>query len=223
LGWKQQAVGAFALFHMTAVVLITLPRAMVSERELRRGGVQEWFDDATVRLRDYGIETTKDEFIEWAVVWGGRYNAARDGVQGALRPYVAVTGAKQSWRMFSGVEEDPAVLEIAVMSPGESYQVVYRTDDRSSWNADLFDNIRFRTVLNGGSKDEMRATYKRFSRWVEEPLHFDFPNATKYRVMYRKRPTPSPADWPESGLPKTTRRYRAKIHDFKTGPVEAAP
>ena len=202
--WPQVRA-ALLLFHVTAVVLASIP---APEGGMQRSAwkdptVQGEFDEWYTRFRQLGYSGDRTAFEErlWAfAVW---YSRTRGEILTPFKPYYHYAGTGQGWRMFVAPHRFPARLAIDVRRNGEWENVYVERSTTKAWLAPILDHDRMRSATFRYSWPQYEKTYGEFCAWIQKRARVDFPDADRLRVRYFKYRTRSPeevrANEPEDG------------------------
>jgi hypothetical protein len=204
---RDQARAVLGVLHVLFVLVLALPRAMVTPADLSKKEVQEWFEARTDQAHAIGLPISKEQLIDQAVWWGSGYEAVRSAIARPAGLYAQVTGARQSWRMFGDVPQSSAFLFIEGSFDGEWRPIYEARSDTADWRRPFFDQERPRTFINQFTRKKGRKGWDRFTRWLARELPKDFPEAEGFRVGMQEVRFPATEDLPEQRAHKLGKRF----------------
>ncbi len=130
----------------------------------------------------------------------GGYNRVRAVLRAPAEPYAALTGLRQSWGMFGRVNRQPALLQVEGRRGDDWVELYMARSGSARWEADLFDQERFRTFLNQFCWQRNRPAFRKLARWIAARAERD-PTLSAVRVQMR----------PVELLPPETLRARGEL------------
>jgi len=191
--------------HVFAMVALSFPSAgMVGDvRRWRRPRTQREIGLWSRRLTAWGFPITHDELDRRLWAFAQRYLAVREAVAKPFRPYVAVTGAVQSWGMFRSPQRHPGELSVEI-DEGEGYRLIHlsRSDDHS-WRSLQLSHNRFRKQLGRFARDGV--LFDQIGGWIAQQALADHPGAQRVRVRYSRFDAPPP-EGPRREIPREVAR-----------------
>jgi hypothetical protein len=185
---------AFVLFHVAAVVLLSLPSPGLFtygmgwdtpniQDELRR-----WSES----LSHVGIDTTPADMEARARRGAARYEGAHRVITAPFTGYAQVTGARQGWIMFAVPQKHPVELHVDVYEGG-AWRPVYRPHSEHDFWGPQLRNHRLRKQQGSFGRTFDRGTYDGLVRVLARDAARAFPDATVVRVQLFRYSTLSPS------------------------------
>jgi len=208
---RRYALAAFLAFHVAAVVVPSLPAPVFGDD--RRGYESKEGQRELTRWRlalgRVGVTVTNDELAEHTLRVSRAWLAARRNCLRPFKPYKEYAGVRQSWRMFSGVNEEPDRLSVEVKVDGE-WTLIFRAGEDESWNRSLLRHEFGRSMLSRyGEERRYGSRFKQFAKFLAVRAADDFPDAERLRVTIDRVENPSPAER-RAGAVATFRRAKRK-------------
>jgi hypothetical protein len=193
---RDHARAAFIALHLVAVTLVALPAPVgaTNRATWKEPTVQAELAVWRSRLASVGVDLEPDAFEDALHAWAVDLLEVRAAVLTPFLPYYRYAGTSQSWRMFVAPHTHPARLEVAVERGGAWVTVFRERDPEATWNRRVFTQDRARSLIFRLSWANYRSEYVAFAEWVGRRAAVDFPDATKVRVRFMKRETPSAAE-----------------------------
>ncbi|MCA9572454.1 MAG: hypothetical protein KC656_31660 [Myxococcales bacterium] len=96
--------------------------------------------------------------------------------------------------MFVAPHVHPARLRVEVEDASGWHAVYEARSDEATWRRAFFDHFRMRSVTFRYAWPPFRKPYDAFAAWLADRAADDFPDATRVRVSYTKRRSPSPEE-----------------------------
>ena len=189
--WVRQGRAVFVALHLVAIGLAAIPAPV--------GGMNR---------AAWKAPTVQGELHAWADRIGMDHEAFEDGLwelavdvmalrSVVLRPfrlYYHRLGTQQSWRMFVAPHTHPSRLHIDIEEDGEWFNVYEQTTAGEHYLEDELEGDRFRSALFRYAWPAYKRPYRHFARWVARHAEKDFPEATRVRLRWHRRTTPSASD-----------------------------
>jgi hypothetical protein len=195
VGWRDSLRAAFIALHVVAITLIALPAPVgaTNRATWKEPTVQAELAVWRGRLAWLGFPSEPAAFEDALHARAVELLAVRTALLTPFLPYYRYAGTSQSWRMFVAPHTHPARLEVAVERDGAWTTVFRERDATATWNRRVFEQDRARSLLFRMSWANYRTEYIALADWIGRQAAADFPDATKVRVRFMKRATPSAA------------------------------
>ncbi|MFT5454161.1 MAG: hypothetical protein ACI9K2_000637 [Myxococcota bacterium] len=178
------------MFHVVAIAVLAIPQPPDSLRTTEASrkhveAVAEWAEAAgALGLPPAAVEQT---LLEVLPLW----SAALRKVQRPFRPYPAITGAKQSWKMFGQVPTRSARLEIDVRRAG-TWEPLYRPQSAEhDWQGRLLRQERMRALSSAFAHRQFRRGLRKLADRLAERARGTVPGDA-IRVQMRTVRIPPP-------------------------------
>lgn len=186
---------AAVLFHLVAVLMLSLPSASIrSARLWRAPNVQREFEHWSRRARSLGWDVSPTEFEERLRAFTFRYLAARDVAIAPFEAYAGATGTMQGWAMFATPQTDPTWLTLEIRETSGDFRTIYRErSDSLDWMRRQLDHNRLRKLEGRLARGASAGTYRRLVNWLARRAAADFPEAVEMRARVERRTTPAPS------------------------------
>lgn len=201
--WPHVRAALVAL-HLFAIVAMALPApgGGMNRKNWQDPTVQDEFAAWTRRFNAIGLDLTSEQLQDRAFAVSVRYMKVRDKVLKPFGPYYEYCGTVQSWRMFVAPHRYPAKLSIDLRENGEWRNLYEERSWTARWHAGQLDHDRFRSLIFRFSWSSYSRMYREFVDWVAKEARAEFPDATKVRVRFSKRRSPSPDEVRAGTQPK---------------------
>jgi hypothetical protein len=189
--WVRHGRAAFVVLHLVAVGLAAIPAPVggMNRGAWKTPTVRTEIDAWADRL---GVEREAFEQDLWDLAVG--VMAVRKVALAPFQPYYHRLGAQQSWRMFVAPHTHPSRLHIDIEEGGEWYNIYEQTTAGEHYLEDELEGDRFRSALFRYAWPAFKGPYQHLARWVAGRVAEDFPDATRVRLRWHQRATPSPED-----------------------------
>jgi hypothetical protein len=193
---RDHARAALIALHLVAITLVALPAPVgaTNRATWKEPTVQAELAVWRGRFAALGLDLEPAAFEDALHAWAVDLLEVRTAVLTPFLPYYRYAGTSQSWRMFVAPHTHPARLEVAVERGGAWTTVFRERDPAAAWERRVFSQDRVRSLIFRLSWANYRTEYVAFADWVGRRAAQDFPDATKVRVRFMKRATPSAAD-----------------------------
>ncbi len=214
---------AFFVLHLAAIGLLCLPAPVgaLNQRSYNDPNVQAIFHDYATSLQGLGLDVGATALQDKAWRTGRRLLSLRRTLVQPLRPYTALTGSHQGWRMFGMVNRQPARLEVHVQThPEGPWQPVYAMrSPKHNWRRFTLDQERVRGLFNDFSHLRNRRRFRQVSGWFAREILAEHPAAARVRVSMVLLPSPDPTTLRRQGrvLP-SARRWSITTERGETPP-----
>lgn len=196
LTWSDHARAILVALHLLAVGIMAFPSpsrvtpAQLTGREAQRV-LADWRDGMSA----LGVSVSRAESEAWVLGFANSFMDARQVLLRPFRPYYALAGTGQSWKMFGMLNQSPGRVLIELNIDGAWLPVYRARDPELTWNARQLDSERFRAMLNDASWGRNKKGYIRFVNWlscVRVPVLS--PEAGEVRVSVERLFLPEPAE-----------------------------
>jgi hypothetical protein len=194
------ARAAFFIYHVMAVVILSLPSAGALQNRstwVTRNATAD-FEAWAGTLRRLGVETDGPRLRER--LWGlaGEWAAIQRAIARPFAGYAATVGAEQGWMMFATPQRHPAELHVdllVVNADGEEeWRPLFRPrSDEFVWMRWLFDHNRARKLMGRFARGMNRPVYDSVARFCGRRALAEFPGARAARVRLYRYATLPPA------------------------------
>jgi hypothetical protein len=157
---RRRLAAAFVVFHVLAVVVLSVPRPPPG---LRNAQHRQRHTEAILARWADGAEQlglSRRWVIDRAHVWLPAWNRLLGAVRAPFEPYASLTGAEQSWLMFGSVPANAARVEIDVRVDGEWVPLYRPQSSTASWNARLLRQERMRAEIHRYSRRGHRVGFR---------------------------------------------------------------
>lgn len=197
------------VFHLIAIGLMAIPAPS--------GGLKRTaWQDATVqaeiaawadRLSALGVSVTPDELEKTLWRTARQVMKSRREALAPFDPYYTLCGTHQSWRMFVAPYVTPSRLFIDLREDG-AWRPLYRQppvlegEPEAYWKGALLDHTRMRSALFRYSWPQYSGSYARLTTWLAGQAAAEFPRASRLRLRWQRRRTPSPKQARRGETPK---------------------
>lgn len=191
------------LLHVLAITILAFPAPVgaMNRRSFQEPGVQDTIASYARALQAVGAPVDRETLEDWLWRQGSRLIQVRRAAVKPWKPYVALTGAEQGWRMFGTVARRPAWLVVEVQEGG-AWRPVYRSRSSTlTWRAHQFDQERMRAVVSQWSWKSRKKGYEEFGVWLARQASVDFPQASHLRTRMEQVVLPPPERLRAEGLP----------------------
>ena len=191
---KRHLVALFVAFHVSSVLLLSIPRP---PSELARGQPSPELE-ATLDTWRGAVGPTFDT-VEPAIRAGAdAWSRASVAVYTFYGPYTRLSGASQGWTMFGTVPVDCERLEIWA-HVGMRWELRYAAgSDEATWRRGFFENERIRTFVHGTIKGK-RSRWGLFADWALRELSAEDPAVDRVKVQFVRLTIPRPAELARTG------------------------
>jgi hypothetical protein len=192
--------------HVVAVTLMAMPapEGAMDRSDWKSPLAQEEFKSWSESLSRWGMDVTpaKLEASLWDMA--ERYMSVRNMLLRPFRPYYALCGTSQGWRMFVGPNLHPSCLHIDIEENGAWRPIYIERDPAHNWLGAKLDHEHFRTAIFTMIFFHHHREYERFASWVARAAARDFPEASRVRIRVFKFRTPRPVEVREERRPPGT-------------------
>jgi hypothetical protein len=215
----DQLRAGLVLLHLVAVLAMAAPAPVgLNAAKMRSANLRDTVAGWGAAARSLGLPLT-DEALSAGILEGGtRIMALRRVALAPFRPYARWCGVEQGWSMFGMVNRHPARLEVHLRRGEGPWEPLYiARDPVARWQAERFDQERFRGALNAFSWGESKPLYGQMADWIARQAALEHPGA-ELRVSMARLRLLDPADYAESRqLPVEARRWERRYR--LTGPI----
>jgi hypothetical protein len=194
----RQLRAVFVLFHVVAITIMSIPAPVSGMKKAQwstPAGTQEihrWADVA----RATGLRVTDATFRDFVWEAGSTWLSLRNDVVAPFRPYLAYTGSRQSWRMFSMIEHEEGRLAI-FLDRGQGREPLFVTYEHEVWRRTELRQERTRTILGAFYGLDSKRTWDGFVDRLADWARADFPDGKELVAEIGRRETPPPGAAPE--------------------------
>jgi hypothetical protein len=202
--WTAHARAAVIALYLVVVTLAAVPTPQgFSRARLDDPAVRESLEAWSALFRGAGLVEDDDAFADLAWEAGQGLVDARKAVIGPFERFFWLTGTRQSWRMYGGVDRRSARLEIAVRERGV-WRVVFRDLAVEEWGARLLNQERVRSLRDHFADKQNRGKWRAWVTWMAERAAEDHPRAERFRMRFVAVEAAAPDVVLEAGgLPET--------------------
>ncbi len=154
----------------------------------------------------FGMEPKAFEEELWAFAEG--YNRGYGRLLAPVRPYEALVGTEQSWKMFIAPHRFPTRLQIAGRqtgggTDGGDWTVLFEEGSPdATWSAGILRHERLRASIFRWGWPAYQAAWSRGCAAIARRVFADFDMFTQARCRFWKAPSPSPAQAASGVVPE---------------------
>ncbi len=219
--FRRRLVGAwphlralFVLYHLLAVVILSLPSAgaLTSESMWRSANFKADIAGYAEALQGLGVETTPKALGARLKRAALSFAGIRRAISWPFGRYAELVGARQGWAMFASPQRHPAELHVEIEVDG-AWRLLYRPhDDEAEWRGETMRHNRVRKFAGRFARGFVPKNYEELATWLATEASGDFPEANAVRVrLYRYRSLPPEAI--RNGERPEGRYERARVFD----------
>ena len=181
-GRASQLRAAYVLFHAISIVVLALPAGLTSETRWNAKTTQRDLAHWAARLRDLGVETTKESLEARLKGLAESYIDARTAIAWPFALYARVTLSHQGWAMFASPVQRPYELHVDGWVNGEWVPIHRPHDSSSAIFAGYLSNDRVRKFTGRFAKSFNQNNYRDFARYLARTAFAARPDVAKIRV-----------------------------------------
>lgn len=184
--WWRHVRAAFVVFHVLAVLLLSLPssRKLSDRARWKNQRTQREFALWAQRLKGWGVDTDAARFEKrlWSV--SQQYLGLQRIVVIPFQSYDRLGGMVQGWGMFRSPQRRPAVLRVEVFEAHRWHTVYLSRSPEHTYLATQLDHNRIRKLV--GRSGRNGRIFEELARWIVSKAATDFPHARKARVTLER-------------------------------------
>lgn len=191
---------AFVAAHVWAVAIPAIPSPpnRLSVEELSKRGAKRTLGAWRELLALVGVQLSHEQAARGVAQVANRAIAARNLLSKPMEPYRRLTGARQSWRMFSQVSDRTARLEVWERRDGALVPLYIALDPAHQWRGRTLRAERIRAYVNIFVSKNGRPSYIALVEWLA-CLRKAEPDAGEgLRVQMQRLQIPTPAKLAET-------------------------
>lgn len=207
---------AFVALHVWAVAIPALPSppGRLTVDELSRRGAKRTLAAWRGMLGAVGVTLSHEQAAQGVVRVANRVIATRNLLSKPMEPYRRLTGARQSWRMFSQVSDRTAKLEVWERRGGALVPLYIALDPAHQWQGRTLRAERMRAYTNLFVTKNGRSGYVALVEWLA-CLRAAEPGAGEgLRVQMQRLQIPSPAALAATGALVVDQPYWPEERSF---------
>ena len=196
---------AFVVFHVLAVVVLSLPHPASLKRasDWERPQVKARFARLSGALRGLGM-TLEDGALQRAT-WSAAqsYLRVRGAMASVFEPYARAAGFGQGWSLFLSSGREVSRVHIDLERNGRFEPLFVRGSREHRWLSRELDGDRMRKLFGYAIRGHDDA-WNAFARWAARRAAHEFKDATALRVrtfVYDVPPPHRPSDLARDGQP----------------------
>jgi hypothetical protein len=192
---------AFVAAHVWAVAIpaIPSPPSRLSVEELSKRGAKRTLAAWRGMLAAAGVELSHEQAARGVARVANRAIAARNLLSKPMEPYRRLSGARQSWRMFSQVSDRTARLEVWERRNGVLEPLYIALDPAHQWRGRTLRAERMRAYTNLFVSKTGRPSYVALVEWLACLRKAEPEAGEGMRVQMQRLQIPSPAVLAETG------------------------